>query len=264
MNSFRNVIRAIEHEVERQIDLIEAGKEVISETRMFDAATGGTTSLRSKETLNDYRYFPEPDLQPVVIDDAWLASVQAQMPALPQALHKRFIQEWGLSDYDASLLVEDRAVADFFMAIVAAGAAPKPAANWVEGPIMAHLNATATTLDVLPIVPSQIAEIIALTADGSLSFSAASQKLFPVLVSRGRSTSVAALAQELNLNMDKPDDTLHSIIADVIARYPDKAADYRAGKKGLLGLFMGEVMKATKGKANPKETSKLVEAALDG
>ena len=261
MNSFRNVARAIEHEVERQIALIESGEEVVSETRMFDAATGGTTSLRSKESLNDYRYFPEPDLQPVVVDDAWLARIQLDMPALPQALHRRFTGEWGLSDYDATLLVEDRETADYYQAVVAAGAPYKAAANWVQGPVKAHLNATATSLAELPLTPAQLAELIGLVESGKVSFSAASQKLFPALLLE-RGASPAALAERLGLAMAAPDDALLTTITDVLARHPDKVAEYRAGKKGLLGMFMGEVMKATGGRANPKETSKLVEQAL--
>jgi aspartyl-tRNA(Asn)/glutamyl-tRNA(Gln) amidotransferase subunit B len=261
MNSFRNVARAIEKETERQIALVEAGEEVISETRMFDGGTGETYSLRSKESLNDYRYFPEPDLLPVVVDDAHLARVRALLPALPKELFALFTTEFALSPYDARVLIEERETADYFLAVTKLTKNYKAASNWITGPMKALQNAKAITLQELSLSAQHLAELIELIDMGKLSFSVASQRLLPILVETGENPLQAAVQH--NLIMDQDAAGLEPIIRQIMDRYPDKVLEYKAGKKGLLGLFVGEVMKATKGKANPKDANRLVTEALE-
>ncbi len=261
MNSFRNVARAIERETARQIELLEAGQEIVSETRMFDGGTGDTYSLRSKESLNDYRYFPEPDLQPVIVDDARLERVRAELPALPKELFALFTTEHGLSAYDAGVLIEERETAEYYLAVTKLTPQYKAAANWITGPLKALQNSTARSLHELGLSAEHLAELIGLIEGGKVSFSVASQRLLPVLVETGEPPMQAAV--RLNLIMDQDSAGLAPIIAEIMGRYPDKVAEYKAGKKGLLGLFVGEVMKATKGKANPKEANRLVTEALE-
>ena len=261
MNSFRNVARAIERETARQIELLEAGQEIVSETRMFDGGTGETYSLRSKESLNDYRYFPEPDLQPVIVDEARLERVRAELPALPKELLTLFTTEHGLSAYDAGVLIEERETAEYYLAVTKLTPQYKAAANWITGPLKALQNSTARSLHELGLSAEHLAELIGLIEGGKVSFSVASQRLLPVLVETGEPPMQAAV--RLNLIMDQDSAGLAPIITEIMGRYPDKVAEYKAGKKGLLGLFVGEVMKATKGKANPKEANRLVTEALE-
>ena len=263
MNSFRNVLRAIDHEVERQIERTELGKEIDSETRMFDASTGSTYSLRSKESLNDYRYFPEPDLQPNVVTDAQLESIRAAMPALPAELFERFTTKFGLSEYDANVLVEDKDIALYFDALCQKVPQYKAASNWVMGPLKSLLNERAITLAEIEFAPEQMAEVIALVEGNKISFSQASQKLFPAFVD-AKSGTAAALAADLNLLMDTNQDALREAIQAVVAANPEKVAEYRKGKKGLLGMFMGEVMKKSGGKANPKDATAMLTEMLEG
>lgn len=261
MNSFRNVARAIEKEAERQIELAEAGIEIVSETRMFDGGTGETYSLRTKESLNDYRYFPEPDLQPIIVDEVRLNRVKGDMPALPKELFQKFTTEYGLSAYDANVLIEERETAEYYQTVTALTKNYKAASNWITGPIKALQNSSAKTLAELALSPEHLAELISLIDAGKLSFSVASQRLLPILIDTGEPPLPAAV--RLNLIMDQDAAGLEPIIKEILERYPDKVAEYKAGKKGLLGLFVGEVMKATKGKANPKDANRLVTEALE-
>lgn len=261
MNSFRNVARAIEKEAERQIELAEAGIEIVSETRMFDGGTGETYSLRTKESLNDYRYFPEPDLQPIIVDEVRLNRVKGDMPALPKELFQKFTTEFGLSAYDANVLIEERETAEYYQTVIALTSNYKAASNWITGPIKALQNSSAKTLAELGLSPEHLAELIGLIDAGKLSFSVATQRLLPILIETGEPPLPAAV--RLNLIMDQDAAGLEPVIREILERYPDKVAEYKAGKKGLLGLFVGEVMKATKGKANPKDANRLVTEALE-
>lgn len=261
MNSFRNVARAIEKEAERQIELAEAGIEIVSETRMFDGGTGETYSLRTKESLNDYRYFPEPDLQPVIVDEVRLNRVKGDMPVLPKELFQKFTTEYSLSAYDANVLIEERETAEYYQTVTALTKNYKAASNWITGPIKALQNSSAKTLAELALSPEHLAELISLIDAGKLSFSVASQRLLPILIETGEPPLPAAV--RLNLIMDQDAAGLEPVIKEILERYPDKVAEYKAGKKGLLGLFVGEVMKATKGKANPKDANRLVTEALE-
>ena len=198
MNSFRNVQRAIAYEVERQIDILEAGGEVDSETRGFDAATGTTNGQRSKETLNDYRYFPEPDLPPLVISDEWLHRVAAELPALPQQLYARFMGELGLNDYDASVLIDQKEVALYFDDLARLTPNAKAAANWVMGPVKSYLNERALTMADFPLDAAQLAGIIELIDAGKMNYSVASKQLFPHLLDHPTANATGA-AESLGL-----------------------------------------------------------------
>jgi len=265
MNSFRNVQRAIVHEVERQITILENGGEIDSETRGFDAASGLTNGQRSKETLNDYRYFPEPDLPPLVISDEWLTRVRAELPALPQQLYARFTGELGLSDYDASVLIDQREIAQYFdeLARLLPPASAKAAANWVMGPVKSYLNENALELSDFPLDPGQLAGIIDLIEAGKLNYSVASKQLFPYLIDHPQANATGA-AEELGLLTKADAGELQALVNQVLAANPAKVAEYRAGKKSLTGMFMGELMKLTGGKADPKLANQLLRQGLEG
>jgi len=265
MNSFRNVQRAIEHEIVRQIQILENGSEVDSETRGFDAASGTTSGQRSKETLNDYRYFPEPDLPPLIIDDAWLHRVQADLPALPQQLYARFTGELGLSDYDANVLIDQKEVAQYFddLARLLPPSSAKAAANWVMGPVKSYLNERALEISDFPLDPGQLAGIIELIEAGKINYSVASKQLFPHLLEHPQANATGA-AEQLGLLTKADAGELEALVQQVLAANPAKVAEYRAGKKSLTGMFMGELMKLTGGKADPKLANQLLRQGLDG
>lgn len=262
MNSFRNVSRAIEHEHERIIHLLEAGVEIISETRTFDAASGTTASMRTKEDLNDYRYFPEPDLSPVVISEEWLNSVKVTLPALPRELYRKFMDSYGLPAYDAGFLSESKEIALWFDTLCSKTKHFKSASNWMMGPMRSYLNEHAMHLDDFPIQQETLAELIALVEEGKVSFTAASQTIYPELL-KGTSESPIILAQRLNLLQESNEGSLKPIVEEVLAENKSKVAEYRSGKKGLMGMFMGQVMKKSQGKADPKVATKLLTELLE-
>ncbi|KAA3438179.1 Asp-tRNA(Asn)/Glu-tRNA(Gln) amidotransferase subunit GatB [Rufibacter hautae] len=262
MNSFRNVQRAIEHEIDRQIEILENGGTIDSETRNFDANTGTTTGMRSKETMNDYRYFPEPDLPPVIISEEWLHTVKESMPALPQELYNRFTQEYGLSDYDAGVLTDDKEVALFYHALCQHTKNYKGAANWVSGPVKSYLNELALDMSAFPLKPEQIAGLIELVDSNKVSHSVAAKQIFPYLLENPGKTA-QQVATEQNLVQESDEGALQGIIDQVLAANPQKVAEYKAGKASLLGMFMGDLMKQTKGKADPKVANKLLKESLD-
>ncbi len=262
MNSFRNVQRAIDHEVERQILAVEAGETIYSETRTFDATTGNTASMRTKEELNDYRYFPEPDLCPLIVSEEWLSSVQEKMPLLPWELMNKFVNEYGLSEYDAQNLTDTKAIALYFEELCAQTKNYKAAANWMMGPIKGYLNELTLDVSQFPLKPAQIAELIAIVDSNKVSFSVASQKLYPLLLQQPEKSAIK-IAESENLLQDSNEDTILPIIEEVVASWPDKVDEYKSGKKGLLGLFMGEVMKKSKGKADPKKANQLLREVLE-
>ncbi len=262
MNSIRNVQRAIDYEIKRQIDLLEEGHSINSETRTFDASTGDTYSMRSKEDLNDYRYFPEPDLQPIVVSDEWLTSIKEKMPALPQELVKKFTETYGLPEYDALVLTEDKEIALYFDKICAQTNNFKAASNWMMGAVKSYLNELTLSINDFPLQPQQIAELIALVDSNSVSNSAAKDKIYPALIA-SPTKSAQKIAEELDLIQQSDTSALGRFVDEVLAKYPDKVAQYKGGKTGLLGLFMGEVMKLSGGKADPKITTELLKKQLD-
>lgn len=262
MNSFRNVARAIEHEFERQILQVEAGETIISETRTFDATTGTTASMRTKEDLNDYRYFPEPDLSPVIISEEWLDSVKISMPSLPRELFRKFTQEYGLPDYDAGVLTDSKEIALFFEKLCALTSNYKAASNWMMGPVKSYLNELTLHIEQFPIKPEVLASLIQLIDDGNVNFSVASQKIYPVLLNNPNKTPLE-IAQELNLIQESDEGSLRPIVESVLAENEAKVAEYRSGKKGLMGMFMGQVMKKSQGKADPKVATKILTELLE-
>ena len=261
INSIRNVQLAIEHEIGRHIALLEEGKKVSMETRSFDAATGGTRCQRSKETLSDYRYFPEPDLSPVILDEEWIEQVRSTLPLLPRQCVEKFTTVYGLSPYDAGVLTEQKEVALFYDALCEKTPHYKAAANWLMGPIKSYLNEHKVGIDQLPIDQATLVELIQLVVRGKVSFSAASQQLFPALIEQP-TAAPETLAGELSLLQETDAGQLHAWVDEVLVENPDKVAAYRGGKHGLLGFFMGEVMKKSRGKADPKATSAYLQQQL--
>ncbi len=261
MNSMRNVKRAIEFEFIRQIDALEAGEKMVQETRGFDAVKGVTLSQRSKEHAHDYRYFPEPDLPPVYVTDEYIANVKAHMPKLPNQLKKEYMEQYGLPEYDARIIIEEKEMSEYFNLLLAETKNFKAASNWILGPIKNSLNEKGIEIKDFKVSPFNIAKLIALIDEGKTNFSVASTKIFPVLVETGKDP--LKIAEELNLLQSSDEGMIAELIEQVIAKYPEKVAEYRAGKKGLLGLFVGEVMKLSKGKADPKLTNKLVTDKLE-
>jgi aspartyl-tRNA(Asn)/glutamyl-tRNA(Gln) amidotransferase subunit B len=262
MNSIRNVQRAIEFEMKRQIEVVETGGIIEQETRSFDAANGTTFTLRSKELAHDYRYFPEPDILPVHLSQAEIEEIKSALPALPQQLFNKYITQFGLSEYDAMVITQEKETALWFEALVSLTKEYKSAANWLMGPIKAILNDRAMSITQMTLSIQQVAGIIELVHSGKVSSSAAAEKILPILFDQPSSTAVT-VAQELNLIQDAAEDDIRNIALAVIAEWPDKVAAYKAGNKGLLGLFMGELMKKSNGKANPKTASQIIQEILN-
>ncbi len=261
MNSIRNVKHAIDHEVERQITEIESGKAIISETRLFDANNGKTYGMRTKEELNDYRYFPDPDLSPVIISDEWLNEITATMPSLPRELYLKYIDEFKLPEYDAQVITDSKEMAFYFEEVCKRTKNFKAASNWVMGPVKSYLNENSMLADQFPVKPETLASLISLIDEGKISFTVASQRIFPELI-KSPGKSAFELAQLLNLVQDSNQDSIMPIIEEVIKEFPLKVEEYRKGKKGIISMFMGEVMKRSKGKADPKMTNTLLTKKL--
>lgn len=262
MNSIKNVIKAIHHEMDRQIALLEAGEEIISETRMFDVNKGQTYGMRTKEELNDYRYFPEPDLSPLRVTDAWLEEIRSAMPDLPESYRARFVETYGLNSYDAGVLADQKDLALAFDLLCAETSNYKAAANWMMGPVKSYLNEHKCAIEDFPVSLSTIAELIELIDEGHVSHTAANQQLFPYLVSH-TSMSANEAAHVLNLFQESNAGNIQSVIDEIINRMPQKVSEYRKGKKGLMGMFMGEVMKQTNGAVDPKVANQLLRESLD-
>lgn len=261
LNSTRNLKKAIEVEVARLSAIMDAGGTIRQETRGFDAARDTTYPLREKEEANDYRYFPDPDLAPVIIDDAMLNRVMAEMPVLPGELSKRYTSELGLTAYDAAQLTEDRETNELFSRITAHQVDNKAAANWIIGPLRQLQNEGAATIETILAHAAQIAALIRMVELGQLSFSAASSKLLPRLLQTGEDPQAIAEAENLLQVSDNAE--LEQWVAAAMANLADKVAEYRKGKKALLGLFVGEVKKISRGKADPKKVNQLLEQKLN-
>jgi aspartyl-tRNA(Asn)/glutamyl-tRNA(Gln) amidotransferase subunit B len=262
VNSIKNVQLAIEYEIERQIALLKRGEPIISETRSYDAPTGQTISLRNKEKGLDYRYFVEPDLPPLTISESWIKDVSKDMPLLPRQYHSRFISLYNLSSYAASIIIESKEMAQYFEALCQLTTYHNAAANWMIGPIKAHLNTLGLSITEFPLSPEKLASLIKLVEEGQLSFSAASQHLFPYLVQKPTADPLAA-AQELNLLQERDLTTLQALVEAAIAAYPEKVIAYKNGKKGILGMLMGEIMQKSQGKAAPALVSQLLKEKLE-
>lgn len=257
MNSIRNVQRAIDVEIERQIALAEKGETIISETRTYDADKNKTFSMREKEALNDYRYFPDPDLSPVVVSEDWLQQIRDSMPALPDQLLKKFTEHYKLSEYDSRVLTDSKDIAVYFETICKSTTHYKAAANWVMGPVKSWLNENQKTAGQFPLKASALSEIIQLVEAGKLNFTTASQQLFSNLVNNP-DRNVLELARELDILQESDQTSILPIIEAVIEAFPNEVKAFKKGKSAIIGMFMGEVMKRSKGKADPKIASELL------
>ena len=262
MNSFRNVMRAIEFEAQRQSEILDAGGVIHMETRTFDAAKGSTVGMRSKELAHDYRYFPEPDLQPITVSESAKEAIRRTMPPLPRELRAHYTGTLGLSEYDAGILTDDKATALYYEALITRTDNYKGAANWVMGDVRSWMNERGLTMEQFPISAERLAGLVHLIDAGQVSHTIASQKLFPLML-EDLSATAEQLALKHDLVQSTNEDEIIAIVRQAMATYPEKVEAYRSGNKGLLGLFMGEVMKGTKGKADPKRANEVVRRTLE-
>ena len=257
LNSMKNVQKAIEYEIGRQIKLISEGQYIEQNTLNFDASTGITSPLRSKEMANDYRYFPEPDLLPLVISDEFLAEIKAEMPELPEALFQKFTKEMALPVYDALVLTSEKSTADYFIAIAKHTNNYKLAANWVMGSIKSFLNEQQIGFEDFKVNAKEIAEMINLIDSEAINHHQAKDQLFPALT-QNLGKKVKDLVVELNLHIKEDVNEVDGLLIEILNKYPDKVKEYHQGKKGVIGLFMGDLMKISKGKIDPKKANQLL------
>ena len=259
MNSFRNVEKAIAYEIERQVREVEAGGKIVQETRTWNADQGKSHSMRSKEQAHDYRYFPEPDLIPLEFDDAFIEQVRATLPELAPEKADRYVTSLGLSEYDAGVLTAEPAKAAFFEAALAAGVDAKSAANWITGELFGLLNKDSKGIEDVKFAPKEIGEMLTLVASGAISGKQA-KEVFAELYANGG--TAAEIVKSKGLVQISDEGALKKIVDEVVGAAPDKVAAYKAGNERLLGFFVGQAMKATGGKANPKLLNDLVKTAL--
>jgi aspartyl-tRNA(Asn)/glutamyl-tRNA(Gln) amidotransferase subunit B len=260
LNSIRYVMQSIEYEARRQIDIIEEGGTIAQQTRLFDAGRGITRPMRSKEEAHDYRYFPDPDLSPLVLDPEWVAHMRAELPELPDAKKARFVSAYGLSPDDAGVLVAEKEAAQFFEQ-VAAGRDPKAAANWVMGDLFGALNRLGIGIDASPVSTEQLGALLDLIADGTISGRLA-KDVFAEMVASGADPGAIVEAKGLRQVTDSTE--IEAAIDGVLAAQADKVAEYRAGRDKLYGFFVGQIMRATQGKANPALVNELLRKKLTG
>ncbi|NKB80859.1 MAG: Asp-tRNA(Asn)/Glu-tRNA(Gln) amidotransferase subunit GatB [Nitrospirales bacterium] len=261
INSFKFVKDAIDYEITRQTQVLNEGGTVHQETRLWDTAKGKTAVMRSKEEAHDYRYFPDPDLMPLHISEGWIEQVREGLEELPQAKLQRFINDYDLPDHDARVLTSSRTLADYYETCVQLGAQPKATSNWVMGELLRELNHAGIGAEDAPVTPERLVELLTLVEDGTISLKAA-RELFPEFYASGKTAH--ALIQETGLRQVSDEGPLTEFIQTVIANNPSQVAQYREGKEAVLGYFVGQVMKASGGKANPKKVNDLLKTALLG
>ncbi len=259
MNSFRHVERALEYEIQRQVECLELGEPIVQETRLWDAEQEITRPMRSKEYAHDYRYFPEPDLPPIVVDDAWIARIAASMPELPDARRRRFVEQYGLPAYDAEVLTSRRDLAEYFEQVAAGGVAPKSASNWVMSELLRVVRERGLDrelrIESWPLSPKQLAELISLVETGTISGKIAKMAFEALLDTQ---TSPETLIRERGWVQISDDAFLTEAVDAVISEHPDKVAEFRGGKTKLLAFFVGQVMRKTGGRANPQRVNELL------
>ncbi len=258
LNSVRHMQRAIEYEIERQVELIESGGKVSQETLLWDERAGQTRVMRSKEEAHDYRYFPEPDLQPLTVTAEWVEQVRASMPELPDARRKRFMEQYELSFSDASLFVRDSALADFYERAVAASN-PRGAANWLKGELLRELDASNVEADASPVSPEELGALVGAVEEGRISGRQGKDVLIEMFKTGKGANRVI---EDLGLAQVSDAGEIEKIVSDVLAANPQQLEAYRGGKEALFGFFVGQVMKASKGKANPKVVNELLKEKL--
>jgi aspartyl-tRNA(Asn)/glutamyl-tRNA(Gln) amidotransferase subunit B len=259
INSFKFVEKAINIEAERQIDILEDGGRIVQETRLYDSELNETRSMRSKEVANDYRYFPEPDLLPVTIDEAFINDIRATLPELPDTKRQRFMDEYKLSEYDALVLANDLATADYFEAVVAGCGNAKLSANWVSVDLQAHLNETEKAISESPVTPQQLAGLINKITDNTISSKIAKTVFETMLAGEG---DAEAIIESKGLKQVTDSSAIEAMVDAVIANNPGQVEQYRSGKEKVFGFFVGQIMKESKGKANPAQVNQILKDKL--
>ena len=260
LNSIRNVKKAIDHEIERMINIIEKGGSITQQTRSFNADDDSTFALRDKEEANDYRYFPDPDLAPFHLTEEYIQKIKASLPALPDQLMRQYQSEYGLSEYDAAQLCDEKHESDYFQSTIQFTQHYKAVANWVTGPVRQYLHEHHQSFETIGLSPQTLAALIKIVDAGKVNFSVASSRLLPLLMKENKDP--LALAEELNLLQVSDSNELEEWVNEAISKMPEKVAEYKKGKKGLIGLFVGEVKKISKGKADPKIVTALLQEKL--
>ena len=261
VNSFKFVKQAIEYEIQRQIDLIEDGGTVVQETRLFDPNSGTTRSMRSKEEAHDYRYFPDPDLVPLVIDNAWVQRTRDELPELPEQKKQRFISKFGIPAYDAEVLTASRPLAEYYEECLSFHSNAKAVSNWIMGEIIRSLNDSGTAIEQCPVTPRLLAELLKLIDNGTISGKIA-KTVFDEMWKSGKEPK--NIVEEQGLVQVSDSGAIETIIDEILAREAGQVAEYRSGKDKLFGFFVGQVMKASKGKANPSLVNELLQNKLNG
>jgi aspartyl-tRNA(Asn)/glutamyl-tRNA(Gln) amidotransferase subunit B len=259
LNSFRHVQRALEHEIDRQIHRLEQGDRVVQETRLWDAAAGRTVAMRGKEEADDYRYFPEPDLLPLEVGVDWIAEVRGALPELPDARRRRFVSEYHLPDYDAGVLTQSMALAEYFEKTAAEARNPKAASNWIMVELTRKMNELGLTIEQVPLAPDALAELIALIDRGEISGPVA-KDVFEKMFASGR--RAGAIVEAEGLRRIDDEGAIAAVVADIVQANPGPVAQFRAGRTQTFGFLVGQVMKATRGKANPETVNAILRRAL--
>jgi len=259
LNSFRFLQKALEYEIERHIGVLESGGRLSQETRLWNQAEGHTVSMRSKEKAHDYRYFPEPDLLPVHVSDPWLEEVRRSLPELPEAKRARFVRMFGITPYDAEVLTAIKALADYFESVVKAGAPGKAAANWMQTELLRRLNDSGKEIDASPVSAKSLAELVTLVESAKIT-AAVGKKVFAAMFESGRSAAEIVAAEGLGAQVS--DSAIEAAARDVIAKNPDNVAKYKFGNEGVFKFFVGQVMRATRGQANPQSVNDILRKLL--
>ncbi len=259
LNSFRYLQRALEHEIERHIGVLESGGRIVQETRLWNLAAGRTEPMRSKEFAHDYRYFPEPDLLPVRVTEEWKNEIRKEMPELPEARRTRFVREYGVTPYDAGVLTSSRALADYFEAVVRAGAGGKSASNWIQTELLRRLKDAGKEIEESPVAFAALAELIQVVERGDIT-GASGKKVFAQMFESGRPPAQIIAAEGLAQISDTGE--IERICRDVIENNPANVAKYRAGNEGVFKFFIGQVMKASRGQANPQAVNSILKRLL--
>ena len=259
LNSFRYLAKALQFEIERHIGVLESGGRLTQETRLWNQPAGRTESMRSKEKAHDYRYFPEPDLLPVHISDAWREEVRRSLPELPGAKRSRFVESFGITPYDAQVLTDSEAMASYFESVVKAGAPGKAAANWMQTELLRGLNDSGKEITASPVAPNALAELISLVESGKITV-AIGKKVFATMFATGRPAGEIVAAEGLGAQVS--DTAIEQAAREVIAKNPDNVAKYKSGNEGVFKFFVGQVMKATRGQADPQAVNEIVRRLL--
>jgi aspartyl-tRNA(Asn)/glutamyl-tRNA(Gln) amidotransferase subunit B len=259
LNSFKHVEKAIQYEIERQKEILLDGGQVVQETRLWDPDKGRTFSMRGKEDAHDYRYFPDPDLLPLVVDETWVDRIQQELPELPDVRKTRFMADYQLSEYDAEILTAARELADFFEDCLTAFPKAKAVSNWVTGPLLALLHAEGKTIAESPVSPAHLAELLTLIENGTIS-SKIAKTVFDDMAQSGKSPKAIVEAKGL-VQVTDPS-AIEKVVDEILAQNPEEVAAYQNGKTKLMGFFVGQVMKQTRGKANPKIVNELLKTKL--